>query len=1327
MPPQAKEYIDKYTTPVVDDNAVATGLDDGTAAIAIDEKKADLARKIATDKTKTKEDFKRDADEAVAVSDAETSPSDKAGVAALEAKIKGMTRKLDLNDDSKLPDAAVNWYEGVVPPDVKALLVKGDLRGALMALSVVTTDPRIKQITRVLSEAVGDAKVKFVKGTTSSVSADGTVNLVEGEVGIHTLLHEGTHVVIDTTLENPSSPFTKKMTALFNEVKPQLDSAYGAQNIKEFVAEVLSNSAFQQKLAGMNPDGSKISSLDKFFRYVANLIRTLIGSETKTTGSALDVVDQHIIAILATSPDTRGAGSTYGMATRDGVQKLLKDMGLVQKGFAAPTPKFRKDFGEDGATWFDSLGNSTNDIATRIGALRLLDTQALGDIAKAKGYGNLGDKLHTTLQEMRGAMGESEKLINTAVQKASKWAMANPAEQKKIDDIIYSSDKADGTLGYGATIYQIDPTLTSQEATARYGKDPDKLARWEKLKKEWDSLSEQGRGQYIDIRDTYKLQYEQLKRVITKRVDEVFGEGSSEALDIKNNIFSKMFDKKTLDVYFPLVREGKFKLTYTPVATDSNTSDRDSYVVEMFENKAEMLAARERVESGGLAMTNTIETSEGDLSASNFRKNAPDGDFVKDILNALESKGVDSEVQDEIMNLFIDSLPSTAFAKSFKNRGGYDGYIPDAIHSMRAKSFDLARQIKRIDYSSRIRKIEGEIKKVQQDLSINNSTSNTTTAIGDDLIARAKFATSGADHKSIEGYVKNINQVAFIYTIGFNASSALVNLSQLPLFVGPMLGAQFGHIKTGKVMTEAMSLVKSSGNNIDSYFDISQDTDANSKTFGEVTYTLREGLDPKIVAEYGPLTTLVTMASKRSYLTQSYISDAMGLDENTSTFEFIKDKLGKEKSGRINRGSAFQKGLNTVSSTSAIMFNAGERFNRQVTLLAAYKLSLGDMQAREAKKPKDARMSDTEMELAASEDALYKSMEYNGGAVLETGSRISSQGAGRVAFMYKNYGLRMYTTMFKTGKRAIELQFFPPKNETAPQKEERLRQKKIAWAQVRAVQLSSLLVAGIAGMPLYGLVTAVVDLSLDDDEDDSDTVVRKYFGEGWYKGPAVAALGVDFSKRVRLNSLLFEANRYSKDPSLEESFFHYFGGPAASTILRGARSVKDFSDGEVERGIESALPAGLTNILRNSPIGRFQKEGGMRTRRGDVIYDDVTAGDFFAGIVGFPPAGYTFAQEQTNVEQRISGAVTKERSKLMKRYYQARREGDYPESAAVFQEIMEFGEEHPTAAITYDSLKRSYAGHQRTTAKMHNGTTLSPMMKGVLEAEREEYTMGFFD
>jgi hypothetical protein len=268
----------------------------------------------------------------------------------------------------------------------------------------------------------------------------------------------------------------------------------------------------------------------------------------------------------------------------------------------------------------------------------------------------------------------------------------------------------------------------------------------------------------------------------------------------------------------------------------------------------------------------------------------------------------------------------------------------------------------------------------------------------------------------------------------------------------------------------------------------------------------------------------------------------------------------------------------------------------------------------------------------------------------------------------------------------------------------------------------------VQGMPIYGAVALVMDLYLDDDEDDADTVVRKYFKEGWFKGPLVDALGVDFSKRVRLNSLIFEANRYSRSDSIEEDLFYHFGGPAFSTGKRMFRAGKDFSDGEIQRGIESALPAGLTNVLRNSPIGRYQQDEAMETRRGDVIYDDLTAGDFFSGMVGFPPTGYTFAQEQSNIEQGIDKAVGRERSRLLKQYYVARRQGDYPESKKVFEDMLAFSKKHPSARINYESLKRSYKGHQRTTAKMHNGTTLSPMMKRVLEEQRKEYdTSSLFD
>ena len=1217
---------------------------------------------------------------------------------------------------SQLPQNFVNEIDGVAPPNVKTLLNKGDLSGALRALSAVSEDRRVKQIARVLSEAVGATKVKITEGD-SYLATNGTVYINEA-ANVHTILHESAHAVVDITLNNASHPMTKQLTTLYNGLKGDLDTAYGSKNLKEFVAETLSNSEFQQKLAGMHPDGSANNALDRFFRSISNFIRRLIGMETKPLGSALEAADQAIISILSTSPATIGAGSTYKMSTRDGVQKVLRELGDVQKSFAPPTKKFREDFGKEGATTMDMI---TNVVSNR-GALRILDTQALGDIAKAKGFGVLGDDLHKAIQRTRGKMDQSDKLMTERVKKAAKWTTGNPEKAKILDELIYGRD-------YGATIYQVDPTIgTTADPTAareKYGSNSDEFAVWKEQRKSWDALGESGQNQYKYIRDTYKIQYERLKKVLTTRMQEVLGEDA--AAKLQSSVFDKLFDKTALDVYFPLVREGNFKVSYTPARAagqDIIREDRDNYVVEMYETRAEQEKAVADAKKAGHI---NVEFSDGDLTAANFRKNAPDTGFVKDILNALDKKDVSSEIQDEVMNLFINSLPETSFAKSFKNRTGQAGYKKDALYSMRAKVFDLSRQVERIKSTKEINDIEAQIAEKAIDLDRNNPNSTTIKNIAAELKERGKFAKNGAENKTLEGYVKTANQIAFIYTIGFNASSALVNTSQIPLFVGPMLGAEFGHIKAGKAIIDASSMVASSGNSIDSYFDTTMNEDVGSENFGEVTYELKKGLPDDIVKKYKPLTALVKRASERSYLTQSYLADAMGLDESTTSFESVREKLGMESSGRINRGNKLEKGLNSVSAVSAIMFNAGERFNRQVTLLASYNLSLETIQAREAKKDKDDRLTEEQIEIEASDDALYKSMEYNGGAVLETGSRISSMGLGRVAFMYKNYGIRMYTTMFKTGERALSLSFAPKKGETATQKEERIRQRKIAWAQVRATHLSALLIAGIQGMPLYGAVALAMDLYLGDDEDDADTVVRKYFGEGWYKGPLVDALGVDFASRVRLNSLIFEANRYHTDASIEEHIGHHLGGPAFSTGKRFFRAGEDFANGEIERGIESALPAGLTNVLRNSPIGRFQKDEGMQTRRGDVIYDDLTAGDFFAGMVGFPPSGYTFAQEQTNIEQRINKKVTKERSKLLKKFYMAMRQGNYPEATQVKRDMAKFGKKHPSARISYESLLRSFKGHQRTTAKMHNGTTLSPLMKRTLEEQRSEYDdSGFF-
>lgn len=186
------------------------------------------------------------------------------------------------------------------------------------------------------------------------------------------------------------------------------------------------------------------------------------------------------------------------------------------------------------------------------------------------------------------------------------------------------------------------------------------------------------------------------------------------------------------------------------------------------------------------------------------------------------------------------------------------------------------------------------------------------------------------------------------------------------------------------------------------------------------------------------------------------------------------------------------------------MFNAAERFNRQVTLTMSYDLTLNKLDAMHAAKGNKKfysavkaeyidvpSSSEARMQLAADE-AVYFAQETNGGSVLETAAGYSQQGIGRVALMYKSYGLQMYYTMIKSTKLAADNMFA----KSAEGKELR----NMAFKQMLGVHLSALFFAGVQGLPLYGAVTMIADMFLDDEEDDARTITRKYLGEGWYKG-----------------------------------------------------------------------------------------------------------------------------------------------------------------------------------------------------------------------------------
>jgi hypothetical protein len=531
--------------------------------------------------------------------------------------------------------------------------------------------------------------------------------------------------------------------------------------------------------------------------------------------------------------------------------------------------------------------------------------------------------------------------------------------------------------------------------------------------------------------------------------------------------------------------------------------------------------------------------------------------------------------------------------------------------------------------------------------------------------------------------------------------------------VGPFLTGKFGAVETSMAMARAGKFVGASKLSIDEYYDVK-----------DGTYTLKPSVEksiraanPKksdadtIVKQYIRMIPMVKAAKDRGQVYHSEIKDQLRAGQGTS----------KNPALRL---------LDKVSVGSAIMFSAAERFNRQTTLTMSYDLVLNKLDAinasnKKGKKEKyysalDAKFidvptsSEARMKFAADE-ALYLTQETNGGSVLETAAGYSQQGLGRVALMYKSYGLQMYYSMLKAGKMYL--------NNIKGTDAESVQLKKMARNQLLGIHGSALFFAGVQGIPIYGAVSMLFDAYFDDEEDDFDTAVRKYIGEGWYKGAVTGLTGVDVASRVRLTGLLLQENRFNKDASLEESLAFYLGGPALSTANRLYRGISDLRSGEVgsvERGIENLAPAGITNLYRSS-VGRYQREGGIRTRRGDPIYDDMTAGDFAAQALGFPPAEYTFRQEQTARNKGIERAITQKRTKLTKKFYIAQRMGDHETMGEVIKDIIAHNKRHPTVAVTPEQISRSVESHLATTARMHNGVTVNPLMQYAIMRSNMEY------
>lgn len=1262
-------------------------------------------------------------------------------------------------------------------PKAEAAVRDGDLKGALDSIVSTVTDPKLRQAASVLRNYITDTRVQVVSteqltgltdrvfrrdketqeklkkspaaalyiGTTEKAPELSDTIFLDENNGLKTvtLLHELTHAATLKELSNKDSLLTKEIVKLHKRAKEELGELEGTRDPFEFVAEAFTNPVFQQKLALLPVVKDTRGSFQKFI----DVIRRFLFGFQPNKESMLDRTDTIIAKILTPSRASLDeVGPVLSMAVTNGtVESLVKGASKASRIAAKAQQAQPKQ------ELYDSVMDAMYSLPKAGGFAAFFGMNSRMMAQVGTGIFNLPqfEQLHKLIGNQEGEIKRQTDMVKATAKRLGEWEKANPDLVATFNDLINLS-----------TIKGVDLRKPESE----YKDDADKL----KFYKENKSLLERLPGvktQYNEVFTLYSKILETMQENLQSHVNE-FVEDANTKKTLSNLIDEKLFARATIDPYSPLTREGNYWLQYN-VGTDVEP------VYQTFGSDG----ARKRFIEALKQEPDVEETSIKPFQNVNkFDFDAlPPKSWIAQLITALQTpradgSTVDPQVINQVMQLYIESVPESSFAKSLQTRKNREGYQSSVLQGMNIRAFDMARQAVNTKYTREIYKLKRELKEELrtrvvkanelQGLPANHPLikeyerqygpidyklgkvnvkrfSETTESLLNGTFAWRAEQSTNPTRNMFESLAVGANQLTFTGIMGVNASSAILQTAGLPMILLPFLAGKTSFSRAFTDMTAATKLFSGSGlsrqvrtaagestdikeayigaPSIDNYYEVGENGEYIGIKKGlklnddpNNPFYVRTGKDGK------PTVSLTQKQFVEDVQDVIKEADDRGLLNRTIHGEMIGLDISGQKD--VKRSAQAWKDFNTLMSYP---FQMGDRMQRQVTLISAYLTETDRLTNSPNRSRGEQNLTQEEIKQRAIQAAISDTEQTGGTNLLGQAAPIAQRNVGRVMMMFKSYGLTVYYHQIKLMADYINARHRGDE-----------QAKRIARNQVAGTLAATAAMSGVAGLTLYGAVVGLLDLLFTEDDDETyDAFFRKNLGEEFYKGGVnyvMAQLGVpiDVSARIGLANLIISSNRYNFDRSVEESIVDALGGAAWSTARRVQRGIEKIGEGEYQRGIEDVLPVSMSNMLK---AGRYASEGAL-TRRGDPITTDFNTGTIAAKFFGFAPAEYTKAQEIAQDVKRIDKAVNRQRSALLKKLYVMNRQGDIQGLIDVRREISEFNRKHarlgPKVPITEETIKRSMAQHMRTSEQMFNGVQLSPNVRDALKLFADAYDRG---
>ncbi|WP_231844692.1 PLxRFG domain-containing protein [Neisseria meningitidis] len=737
------------------------------------------------------------------------------------------------------------------------------------------------------------------------------------------------------------------------------------------------------------------------------------------------------------------------------------------------------------------------------------------------------------------------------------------------------------------------------------------------LNRRFAKLPDAAQRVYRKARDDYRAHFGQVRDALAERLARA-GQDAETVRRLKER-----FDNELGGVYFPLARFGDYLVVVKDADGNSVNVSRAETLSE-----AEKLRDALKADFGAGFKVSPVMKSRDYIQS----RDAVSGGFMKELGEAVGMLDLDpaqqAELNDTLTQLYLNALPDTSWAKHGIHRKGVPGFSDDARRAYAQNMGSGANYLAKLRYADRM----AEQLDVMQDFVDGRKyeegfNQRQLQRVADEMRKRHEAVMNPNPSKLAQA----LTGFGFLWMMGMSPASAIVNLSQTAMVAYPVMAAKWGYADAARELLRASKQI--------------------GLKVGEKFNTIEDSLNEDEKAAF-----------------------QKAVDYGVIDLSQAHDLAGVANGDPGLAGSAWQK----VMDKASWLFHHAEKFNRQVTFVAAYRL---------------AKRAGADSE-AAFEQAKKATYDGHFDYAAQNRPRFMMGNVAKVVFLFKQYSQNI---LYALGRNAY-LAF---------------KGDKEARKTLAGLLVSHAMASGILGLPFVSTLLAVASMLGSDDDDpwDAEAALRNMLADTFGdKAGEVMAKGfsrltpLDVSGRLGLNQLIFpDIQDGLAGKKWAESLVVGSTGAVVGAGIGAADGVQKILDGRYMEGLESMLPVAIRNPLK---AVRYATDGQV-DKSGITVKDDFNLFELAGQAAGFRSSDLALKQEGKSAVYRRDRALSAARAKILSAMAKAVMEQDAAALRALRGVVAQWNRKHPERAIKSENIMSSVRNRQRRVAGAKDGIYLS--------------------